>query len=1466
MEKKYLDYNESNSWERLKHTLRSWKYIGVGKSLLIWFLAISFVPLISVSYINFLKAYQGLTIVADKSLKSTSQLRLRYLNTYFEEATDFLEITSTSQLQINYFNELSEAYKNSGQNISTFTKSTEWQDICDKEKTDIDNTLKKKDFYNLLFILPNGEVLFSVRNEIILGNNLFNGDLRTTQLSKTLVKVKEANKPQFSDLEIFQPSMGIISGFFINPVIGDNEKPIGYLALQITESEINKMLQQDAGYGETGQAYIVGKDLYLRSTRKYGNEDEVLNTKVENKKTKLWKDFLIHRNDNNYLIEHELNDETGTNYDTDGKGTFVLGIYRNIDYLEKYGINWALVEEIEHDEAFAYARELSDIVKVSFIITILIVILISILVTRWFVNPIKQLSSWGKQVAIGELNLKTIKAPENEIGDMSSTFNKLVTSLQSYANVAKTMAKGDFSEKVEIRSNDDVLGTSINRMVESFKSVVNQANNIAKGDYSTDIKPRSDNDSLGKALFKMTNTLRENSIEIKRQDWLKTGYNRLADSMKGALEIEDLSNRIIEFYCDYLNARIGLVYITEKDKLKLKAHYGVTGDNKSVKRTIKSGEGIIGQVYKDRKPLIINEFEDNDLPPIDYGSQVKVAKTYVNYPLIHDNNMIGVISFGIDSNLNGLYKEFIENSLSDIAITIVTLQSHIKVRELLDRTRDQANELEVQQEELRQTNEELQEQTNALKISEENLQAQKEELKVTNEELEERSKALEIQRDAIKRKNKELELARLEIEKKAKDIAQASQYKSEFLANMSHELRTPLNSIIVLSQLLAENKRLHLDDKEKQYASTINSSGNDLLDLINDILDLSKVESGKIDLNIEKLYFSDLEEFIAISFKPILDKKGLKLDLKSNTKGKEFLLTDIQRVQQIVKNLFSNAIKFTENGSIGLEINYPASYNKNDEKYNNAVSISVRDSGIGIPQEKQEVIFEAFKQADGTTSRRYGGTGLGLSISKNFAELLGGKMTLESEEGKGSVFSLILPLSYQQQTEDDDKNTEVESKDDLIVEKEEEIISTDEKSPKPIKNQLKRNLQKMEVSIIRDDKEIISQDDKVVLIIEDDYNFASVLLSLGHEHNFKGLIALDGETGIYYADYYSPKAIILDVGLPGIDGYQVMEKLKLNPKTRHIPVHFISAADRNIDALKMGAIGYLTKPANKKEIEEVFGKIEGLISKPVKKLLIVEDEEIMRKSIVGLMKDEKIKITETDQGNKAMELLKKESFDCMILDLGLEDISGFELLEKMSKENIANDLPIVIYTGKELSKKENDILQKYSQSIILKGAHSFERLLAETTLFLHQVESNLPGKKRKMLESVHGKENILQGKTILIVDDDMRNVFAVSSLLESNDANVVVGKNGREGIEQLEANPNINLVLMDIMMPEMDGYEAMRRIRKKVKWKNLPIIALTAKAMKEDRQKCLDAGANEYLSKPVEKDKLISLLRVWLYQ
>ena len=1455
-----LDYNNATTWEKIKYSFRSWRYIGVGKSLLIWFLAISIIPLASISFINFLNAYHGLTIVAEKSLNTTSQLRVAYINTFFNEIVDFLELNSRQRNDIEFIEKLKLAWKRSGKELDEYTHNPEWIQLTAEHRDEFKDLAHKNGYHDIYFMDNKGNILFSLREEADLGTNLFTGPYRFTGFANATRDALETNTLRFSDLDFYEPSFNIITGHFVQPVVNSADSLIGLIALQITMDRINQIIQQDAGYGETGQAYIVGSDRLLRSSMRFGNEDDIMQLSVNNTKVTDWLFYLRNRNNKQALEERELDREKVSTYDSDKTGKYVLGIYRNLDILEPMGVNWVLVEEIEHSEAFAYARKLSDIVKLAFIITFILVFFTSILVTRWFVNPIKQLSSWAKEVAVGKVSRKQIKAPQNEIGEMVSTFNKLVDKLESYANVARLMTKGDYTEKVEVQNEEDLLGTSMNQLVESLKQVVDQANRIAKGDYSVTVVPRSEKDTLNVALYQMTRTLAQNAEDNKNQNWLKSGINELDAGLSGQANTQKLAASIINFTCRYLEANLGLIYLVneKENQFDLKAGFSIDPDDPNLKKHFNLNEGLIGQVAKDQQLLVIEDQENQKKIRLGMGSFKPVQ--YVLCPLVHEGKTFGVIEYASLQRFSPVKETFLRMARANMAIAIKTVMAAETVQKLLTQTQEQANELAVQQEELRQANEELQEQTNALKVSEENLQAQQEELKVTNEELEERTKALEMQRDAIRQKNLELEKARNEIEQKAKDLAQASQYKSEFLANMSHELRTPLNSILVLSQLLAENRKKHLDEKELEYARTINGSGSDLLELINEILDLSKVESGKIELYIEQMYLEDLSHFIKKSFEPVAAKKGLDIFVSISKGLPAFVRTDIQRFQQIIKNLYSNAIKFTHEGSISLNVFRPEekfSFRNKNLSHENAIAFSVIDTGIGIPEDKLQVIFEAFKQADGTTSRKYGGTGLGLSISKGFSELLGGEIHVSSTEGKGTSFTVIIPENYvrPETTEEPDAKDTSEN----------QIIPENITNPKKEKSSEKKNQNLQEFEETNDDRNAILDGDLVLLIIDDDKNFTRILHDLAHEHRFKCIIAHDGEAGLHFADFYTPHAIILDIGLPGIDGFEVMQRLKKNPRTRHIPVHYISAADKSIEHLKQGAVGYLSKPVKKEELDEVFNNLEHIVKNPLKKLIVVEDDESTRKSISNLMQGDNIEIVAVGSGEEALSEINNTQFDCMILDLGLKNMSGFELLDTLKQNHPNLELPVVVYTARELSREEDIKLQQYASSIILKGARSFERLLSETTLFLHQIESKLSEKKQEMLRKIQPPEDVLKGKTILIVDDDMRNVFALTSVIESYDIKVIFAKNGREGIEKLKANNSVSLILMDIMMPEMDGYEAMRIIRKENKYKKLPIIALTAKAMKDDREKCLAAGANEYLSKPVDTAKLISLLRVWLY-
>lgn len=978
---------------------------------------------------------------------------------------------------------------------------------------------------------------------------------------------------------------------------------------------------------------------------------------------------------------------------------------------------------------------------------------------------------------------------------------------------------------------------------------------------------------LARSLNAMSSNLRE-------VDWLKSGKQQLDDTLRGEHDTDELARLCIGFMVKHLGAELGGLYLQREASLELRASYAFS-DRKGNFNSFALGEGMIGQAALEGETLFFTNVQE-DAPPFNYGAGEDIPGHYAAVPLSMEGNLIGVVLIGSVAPFTKLQKTFVRQNADNIAVLVNTARSRQRIADLLHQANQQKEELkatnseleeqttalraseaelQAQQEELRVTNEELEEQAKALKESEAELQAQQEELRVTNEELQERTQALEEQKREIWSKNSSLEEAREAVERKMRELEVASKYKSEFLANMSHELRTPLNSILILSQLIAGNKEGNLTGKQVESAGAIHSSGAELLNLINEILDLSKVEAGKIDLVWEEVPFARIESDITSMFKDVAEEKGLDFAIHQAQDLPEGIYTDSQRLQQILRNLLTNAFKFTDQGKVTLEMERPTPEMVEGSSLTSSESVvfSVKDEGIGIPEKKQAAIFEAFQQADGSTSRKYGGTGLGLSISRELAKLLGGIITLDSVEGRGSTFTVILPEKSQPEIPKPVKG-EVPALNKVSVEREEEH----EEEATLLVPVLREHPDTMEGEV-EDDRKEVTPDCKSLLIIEDDNQFSKVLRDFSREHGFKCIIAEDGEKGLHYADYYSPSAIILDIGLPGIDGWTVMERLKNNPKLRHIPVHFMSASDSSMDAMRMGAIGYVTKPVSMEKIEETLCKMEHLIAKPVSRLLLVEDDDVQRESIRELIGNSDVVTTAVATGNEAFEELQKEHYDCMILDLGLGDMSGFDLLEKIREDESLYHVPIIIYTGRELSQEEEQQLNTYAETIIIKGAKSPERLLDESALFLHRVEANLPEEKREMLKLVHDKEAVLNGRTILLVDDDMRNVFALSSVLEERNMEVVIARDGVECLEKLEKHSEIEGVLMDIMMPRMDGYDATREIRKNPKYRKLPIIALTAKAMKGDRAKCIEAGASDYLAKPVNPEKLLSMLRVWLY-
>ena len=989
------------------------------------------------------------------------------------------------------------------------------------------------------------------------------------------------------------------------------------------------------------------------------------------------------------------------------------------------------------------------------------------------------------------------------------------------------------------------LGFLVSRSIAGgLNKMVVVADAIARGELETpiDITGTDEIGKLSSSVLKMQTSLKKSRDDSSDQNWLKTGLVRLNEVMVGETDLAGLGNNVICEIATYLDAKVGAFYLTENmnsdSVLTLQGSYAYM-KRKNLSNTFKFGEGLVGQSAREKKPILVSNVPEDHIKVVTGLGESTPRSIFVT-PFLYENRVTGVIEIGFLDPPTDLHLAYLDQAMAAIAINFVTVQG----REDLTQSQTLAEELETQQEELRTLNEELEEQTQALESSEQKLKVQQEELEVSNEELIEKNQSLEQQK-------KEIEKTRKAMEQKAEELAIAGKYKSEFLANMSHELRTPLNSLLLLSSILSENKEGNLTPDQLESTQVIYQSGNDLLSLINEILDLAKIESGRMDLQSRNIVTRDIADSIVTNFQHMAEAKKLNLAVHMADTAPVTIYSDKKPVDQILKNLMSNAIKFTEKGTITVDFGLPpdnADLSRSGLDRINTLAIAVKDTGIGISPESQKIVFEAFQQVEGGTARQYGGTGLGLSISRELARLLGGEIQLTSEKGKGSVFTLYLPVTYE------------------AVALPMSAQDVDDRPAQP-DDPIKRTQQQVAASeSILDDRETLGKNEKTILVVEDDPKFARLLLKLCHERGLKCLATPLGEEGLILAEKYMPEAIILDIKLPGMDGWAVLENLKENPKIRHIPVHIMSVEEPTMEAFRKGAVGYLKKPINKEELDEAFHKLTDVFSKEVKNLLVVEDDENLRKSIIKLIGNGDVHAEQAATGTDAIQILKSKVFDCMILDLGLPDMTGFELLKALEAEEGFTMPPVIVYTGRDLSRKEDEQLHKYAESIIIKGVKSEERLLDEASLFLHRIVSKLPEKKRQMITSLHDTDASFKDKTVLVVDDDMRNVYALCQLLEGKGMNVLKAENGQKALDVLKTAPVVDLVLMDIMMPIMDGYETMKRIRAQEIFRKLPIIVLTAKAMKEDKARCIAAGASDYLAKPVDGTRLSSMMRVWLYR
>jgi signal transduction histidine kinase/DNA-binding response OmpR family regulator/CHASE3 domain sensor protein len=923
----------------------------------------------------------------------------------------------------------------------------------------------------------------------------------------------------------------------------------------------------------------------------------------------------------------------------------------------------------------------------------------------------------------------------------------------------------------------------------------------------------------------------QHNADLRHQAWLRTGQNALNERVTGIHELEPLAQETLAHLTRYVGGVVSAMYFRSDDGVLTRiGAYGFAHDTAQHAHIIQPGESLASQAANERRTLVLRE-----LPPnyIKVGSALGEAapRELLIVPVTNHGKIKGVIEIGFMHAVTEREVEFMDLVGPSVGSAVAAVVYRQRLQNALEEAQTLNEELQVQQEELRTANEELEEQSRALEESQSTLENQQAELEQTNDQLAEQALNLDLKNGALVEAQEQLRQRALELER-------ASRYKSEFLANMSHELRTPLNSSLILAKLLSDNAAGNLNDEQVRFAQTIYSAGNDLLHLINDILDISKVEAGKLELLPEELPLRRVVDALARTFEPLARQKELGFTVTVAQDVPATINTDRQRLEQVLKNLLSNAVKFTEQGKVSLTVGAtPEGW----------IQFVVTDSGIGIAPDQQERIFDAFHQADGTTSRRFGGTGLGLSISRDLTTLLGGTLVVSSTPGQGSTFTLSLPRSGA-----------VAATPPAPV-----PISAPAAEPQPAPA-ADSVAEAPAAAPFPDDRDKPGDGARTVLVIEDDAGFAEILFDLAHDLDFRCLVALTAAEGLELAASESPNAILLDMRLPDRSGLSVLQLLKDNPATRHIPVHVVSSMDNGGEALHLGAIGYALKPTTREQLEEVFRKLQEKSSQAIKHVLLVEDDERQRDSVAQLIADTDVKITAVGSGEEALALLRAEIFDCMIIDLKLPDMQGGELLAQMSREELCSFPPVIVYTGRNLTRDEEAELLKYSRSIIIKGARSPERLLDEVTLFLHKVESTLSSERQNMLRTVRGRDRVFEGRTILLVDDDVRNVFALTSALEQRGATVEVARNGFEALSKLDEVPVVDLVLMDVMMPGMDGLEATRRIRADGRFDRLPIIAITAKAMKDDQEQCLAAGANDYLAKPIDLTRLYSLLRVWM--
>ncbi|MDB5763206.1 MAG: Histidine kinase, partial [Herminiimonas sp.] len=1052
-------------------------------------------------------------------------------------------------------------------------------------------------------------------------------------------------------------------------------------------------------------------------------------------------------------------------------------------------------------------------------------------------NQVRGIAKVVTAVANGDMKKKLTVEAKGEIAELADTINNMTDTLALFSDQVTSVARevgveGKLGGQANVPGaagtwkdlTDNVNGLAAN-LTNQVRAIADVATAVTKGDLtrSVQVEARGEVAELKDNVNEMIRNLRETTRQNADQDWLKTNLAKFTRLLQGQRDLAAVSKMVLSELAPLINAQHGVFYMMDESqagnpKLKLLSAYAYKG-SENLNTEWRLGEGLVGQCAYEKKRILLTDVPGNYVA-ITSGLGAAAPLNIIVLPIVFESKVKAVVEMASFTMYSVIHQTFLDQLGESIGIVLNTIEANMRTEELLKQSQSLAQELQSQQEELRQT----------------------------NEELEDKAGLLEEQKAEVERKNREVEITKLSLEEKAEQLTLTSKYKSEFLSSMSHELRTPLNSLLILAQQLSDNPEKNLTSRQLEYAKTIQGSGKDLLGLINEILDLSKIESGTVTLDFTEVLFSGLQDQIERTFRPVADNRGLGFTIDVAHTLPAATWTDEKRLLQVVKNLLSNAFKFTERGDVRITIEPTASGWSVDHtglnRADTVVSFVVTDTGIGVSADKQKLIFEAFQQADTGTSRKYGGTGLGLSISRELARLLGGELRLVSSElNKGSTFALFVPLRTVE----------------LGRSAAEDIASENHR-------RIKRDAASSSAPQIQDDRESIGPRDQVLLMVENDARFASILLSAAREKKYTGIVTTRGADALELVERFKPAAITLDLHLPDIDGWSVLERLKRNPATRHIPVQIISAEDDRVRGLRYGAFDYLVKPVTAQEIQNALVGIVKFAQQKTKDLLVIAGEDKRSAAIVDLIGSGDVRSKTVGTGKDALTALKKKRYDCVVFDPSLPDTSAAKLLETIQADGLAREVPIILYGVGELPKKEQERLRMLVGKGVVKEVQSSERLLDETALFLHRAVSKLQDRQRTILEKLYEGSASLEGKKVLVVDDDVRNIFALASVLERNKMEVHSAENGRTAIELLQQHDDTDIVLMDIMMPEMDGFETMRQIRKVKKFESLPMIALTAKAMKGDREKCIEAGASDYVSKPVDTDQLLSLMRAWLYR